>query len=57
VQVSLFVDGQLRSDPVVAAGNTGPLAATVDGAAQLTLRITCDRGATSVTFADPGLYR
>lgn len=57
IGVTLFVDGVVRVDSVSTAGGTGTLSAGIDGAARLTLRITCDPGAASTTFVDPALTR
>lgn len=57
IGITLFVDGVAKVDSVSTVGDTGTVGAGIDGAARLTLRITCDPGAASVTFTDPALSR
>lgn len=55
VQVTVLVAGGVVTAPVLTAGSGAELAAPLDGPLRLTLRLTCDAGAKSVTFVDPAL--
>lgn len=57
VQVALLVGGKVEAGPVLVAGSSGAVGAELDDRVRLTLRITCDAGAKSVTFTNPALAR
>lgn len=55
IKAVLLVDQHEIESPVVTTGSTARLTWSGDRAAQVTLQIVCDPGATAATFVDPSL--